>query len=327
MLPVSADLADVEPVLNRRWEAGICTVPASVGPALRRRRLASELRQLRERAGLTLAEVAQELEWSAAKISRIENAHVSVLPRDVRFLLGIYGTADSSDRDRLVALARESRQKPWWHRYGVSAVPIRSQAFAALEAEAAVSYSYHPELVPALLQTPAYHHAVQQATLSVPDGEDGNEMAALLRARQDRRAATGTPHLHAILSETVIRRPAGGSAVMAAQLDHLAGAAALGGVTVQVLPFAAGAHPALDAPLTLMTFPDPDDPDIACTGPHGALCLDADADVQHYRHAFTGLKNMALTATDSLALITQATAEFARQPAAAPRHGAAHAAR
>jgi transcriptional regulator with XRE-family HTH domain len=299
-------------------------LPAPGGPAVRRRRLAGELRQLREDAGLTLAEVARELEWSAAKISRIENAQVSVLPRDVKFLLGIYGAADCSNRDRLVALARESRQKPWWHRYGVSAVPAWSRLFAALEAEAAVQRSYHPELVPDLLQTTGYHQAVQQAALP---GPDSGQLAGLLRARQDRYAATGTPDLHAILSEAVLRRLACGPVVMGAQLDHLARAAARPGITVQVLPFTAGQHPAMDTPFTLLTFPDLDDPDLACTGPHSALCLDNTPDVQHYQHAFTCLQDMALSPQASLTLITEAVA-WPASPTTVPADtpvGAAHA--
>jgi transcriptional regulator with XRE-family HTH domain len=290
------------------------TIRAQVGsPALTRRRLAAELRLRREQARLTINEVAVMLEWSCAKISRIENAKVSVLPRDVKFLLGIYGTRDGSDRDVLLDLARQSRERAWWHRYGVSAVPAWSRVYAELEAEVAVLCSYHTELVPALLQTPAYHDAVQNA--AGPPGTDSSQLSALLRARQARHAATGTPHLHAIVSEAVLRRPIGGPAVMAAQLDHLGQAAALPGTTVQVLPFAAGAHPALDTPFALMTFPDPADPEIACTGPHNDLCLDAKADVQHYQHAFARLQHIALTPPASLALITRAAAN---QPANLP---------
>src|ERR1700687_6062057 len=98
-------------------------MPAHSSPTVKRRRLAAELRSYRDRAGLTIDEVAERLEWSTAKISRIENARVSVLPRDVKFLLGVYGIADTDDAwDVLISLARESRQKGWWQQYG-EAVP------------------------------------------------------------------------------------------------------------------------------------------------------------------------------------------------------------
>jgi hypothetical protein len=283
-------------------------VPAAGGPAIGRRRLAGELRQLREDAGLTIAQAAAQLEWSGAKISRIENAQVSVLPRDVKFLLGIYG-GDDDARELMLGLARQTREKAWWHRYGVTAIPAWSRVYADLEAEAALLCSYHPELIPPLLQTPDYHDAAQAA--ADPDGPDSGQLAALFRARQARHAATATPRLHAIVSEAVLCRSIGGPSVMAAQLTRLSQAAALPGITVQVLPFAAGAHPALDAPFALMEFADPADPAVACTGPHGALCLDTAADVQHYQQAFARLRDMALTPAQSLARITRAAASHA----------------
>lgn len=188
------------------------------------------MRQLREKARLTLTEVAERLEWSSAKIGRIENAHVSVLPRDVKFLLGVYGAAGNGDRERLLALAREARQKAWWHCYDVTAVPAWLRPYVALEADAAVLSSYHPELVPALFQTPGYHSAIQQGMVPGPD-DDGDQMAALLGARQDRLAADGTPHVHAIVGEAVLRRQVGGPAVMADQLARLAEAAGKPGNT------------------------------------------------------------------------------------------------
>ena len=91
-------------------------------PTVRRRRLASELRRLREAARLTCDDVAARLECSASKISRIETGRVLVSPRDVRDLLTIYGVPDDQ-HDSLIQLARQSRQKGWWHAYGDSVQP------------------------------------------------------------------------------------------------------------------------------------------------------------------------------------------------------------
>lgn len=279
-------------------------------PAVRRRRLAAELRQLRLNAGLTIDEVAGKLEWSSAKISRIENALVSVLPRDVKFLLGIYGMVDNADRERLLTLSQESRQKAWWHRYDLTAVPAWLRTYADMEAEAAILFSYHPELVPDLFQSSGYRSALLQAALPGPADQDSDQVTTLLLARQERLAVIGTPRLHAIVGEAVLRREVGGPATMADQLDRLAHAMREPGITVQVLPFASGAHPAMDSPFGVMTFPDPADPDIACTGRHGALCLDTDADVQHCQQTFAQLRNMALPPDTSLTLITRAAAEL-----------------
>lgn len=286
------------------------TAPVQVmgGPAVQRRRLAAELRQLRERSGLTMTEAAAQLEWSSAKISRIENALVSVLPRDAKLLAGLYGVHGIDDRERLVVLARQTRQRPWWHNFGL-AVPVWFQPYAALEAEAVVLASYHCELLPDLLQTPDYHQAVSPDPPGLDDQETA-QLAALLPARQHRHAATGNPRLHAIISETVLRRPVGGHGVMAAQFARLAQASQEPAITIQVLPFAVGAHPAMDTPFTLLAFPDPDDPDIAYPGPHPGACLDANAAVQRYQRAFSRLREMALSAQDSRDLITQAAGEL-----------------
>src|ERR1022692_785853 len=95
------------------------SMPARSSPTVKRRRLAAELRKAREQAGLTIEEVADRLEWSSAKISRIENARVSVLPRDVKFLLSTYGLTDREEAwEPMLTLAREGRQKGWWQQYG-----------------------------------------------------------------------------------------------------------------------------------------------------------------------------------------------------------------
>src|SRR6204780_5987468 len=91
-------------------------------PTVRRRRLALELRRLRESAKLTCEEVAERLECSASKISRVETGRVSVSPRDVRDMLEISATPPDQ-RDSLVQLARDSRQKGWWHASGDSVQP------------------------------------------------------------------------------------------------------------------------------------------------------------------------------------------------------------
>src|SRR6266496_3315388 len=137
-------------------------MPARSSPTVKRRRLAAELRRYREQAGLTIEDVAERLEWSSAKISRIENARVSVLPRDVKFLLGVYGSAEGEERELLLTLARESRQKGWWHQYG-DAIPESFEIYVGLEAEAATLRNYESEFVPGLLQTEDYARAVHRA--------------------------------------------------------------------------------------------------------------------------------------------------------------------
>src|SRR6266508_1823338 len=121
-------------------------------PTVRRRRLGFELRKLREDAGLTLDEVGARLEWSGAKVSRIENARVRVTPRDVRDLLDLYGITDETRRSNLILLTREARQRAWWEDYR-DAVQPGTQTYFGLEAEASTLHAFDAQVANGLLQT------------------------------------------------------------------------------------------------------------------------------------------------------------------------------
>src|SRR3712207_5484783 len=120
-------------------------VSTDEGPTLRRRRLGSELKRCRERAGLTQENVSRHFEWHAAKVTRIETARVAVTPRDVRDLLSLYGVEDEQYREALMELARSSRQKTWWTDYRDI---MRPGNFVGLEAEAASLRAWEPIIVP-----------------------------------------------------------------------------------------------------------------------------------------------------------------------------------
>src|SRR5260370_42418431 len=178
-------------------------------PTVKRRRLAAELRHYRDAAGLTIDDVAERLEWSTAKISRIENARVSVLPRDVKFLLGVYGRSEGDQAwDVLLTLARESRQKGWWHQYG-DAIPDWFEVYVGLEAEAANVSSYHAEFIPGLIQTKDYARAVHKAALITATDDEIEQLVSVRMARQELLASTDALQVWLELNETVLR-PLGG---------------------------------------------------------------------------------------------------------------------
>jgi transcriptional regulator with XRE-family HTH domain len=232
-------------------------VPAA-SPTVRRRRLALELRRLREAAGMTIEHVAKSLECSDSKISRIETARVRATPRDVRDLLALYGVTGTRQAG-LIQLAREARQTGWWHQaYGD--LPVR--ALVGLE-DAAASISYYvQQLVPGLLQTEDYARAVLRAIRLDLGPAEVERRVGLRMARQSLLTRDEPPELWAVIDEAVLRRVVGGQEVMRQQLKRLAEAAARPNVTLQVLPFTAGEHAGMDGPFTILGFPDPADPDV-----------------------------------------------------------------
>jgi transcriptional regulator with XRE-family HTH domain len=287
-------------------------LPARSSPTVKRRRLAAELRKAREQAELTIEEVAERLEWSSAKISRIENARVSVLPRDVKFLLSTYGLTDRDEIwDPLLGLARESRQKGWWHQHG-DAIRDWFEVYVGLEAEAATMSSYHTEFMHGLLQTKDYARAVHRASLPTATDDEIEQLVNVRMERQDVLTSSDGLHLWFILNEAVLRRVVGGHAIMREQLARLAQASLLPNITLQVMPFSGGAHASMDGSFSILGFPDPADPNIVYIEYQtGALYLEKREEVDRYKLIFDHLRAQALPVDASRALIRRSSDEMA----------------
>ena len=271
---------------------------------VRRRRLAAELRRLREAADLTCDEVAARLDCSASKISRIETGRVSVSPRDVRDMLAIYGVT-GDQRDSLVQLARESRQKGWWQGYADSVEPHLA-TYLGMESEAAQIRQYNVARIPPLLQTKGYASAVISAGRAGAGRYPGtpDRMVEMLMEHQ-RLAAASPPRMWVVLDEAALRRQVGGRDVMREQIEHLIELSSLPTMFIQFIPFSSGAYVAMDLPFVVLSFPDPADPDIACIGYQtGVLWIEDLAEVDRYNLFFQHLQATALSIDDSAALMT-----------------------
>jgi transcriptional regulator with XRE-family HTH domain len=211
-------------------------------PTVRRRRLAAELRRLRERADLTGDDVAEQLKWSASKISRIETAKTGAKISDVRRLLDLYGVGDSH-RDELIALAREAERKGWWEAYSDSLLEEYA-AFVGLEAEAESVFEWETQVIPGLFQTEAYAREQMRAVQpieTIPPGqmEDRIETRML---RQQVLTRDRPLELSVVIDESVLLRRYGDDAVMRSQLKQLAELSRLPNVTLRVLRLD-GHHP------------------------------------------------------------------------------------
>jgi transcriptional regulator with XRE-family HTH domain len=271
-------------------------------PTVRQRRLAQALRELRHEAGLTQDAVAARMGWHSSKLFRLENARS---PRvdwlDVRELMDLYGVT-SPHREALIQLARDARMMGWWTPYR----DVFTGSYVALEDEASVMRLYYPELIPGLLQTEHYARAVIRAVRPGYDEESVERRVMARLARQkallDREAP---PELICVLNEAVLRRQVGEAHVRAGQLRALADTAERPHLTIQVLPFSAGAHAGLEGGFVLIEFPSEQDPDVVYVeGIMGDLYLESVEEVKRYQSAFERIRTIALGPQETLTFIS-----------------------
>lgn len=265
------------------------------GLTIGQRRLARELRRLRAEAKLTIDQVAEKLELSPSTISRIETAQVGVRIRDLRGLLDIYQVS-GEQRDELLQIARDRRQQPWWRAYDLPNVPL-----AGYEAEAASISQYSSMLIPGLLQTKDYALEVLRAIRVEAKPDDIEPRLQFRMKRQALLTKERPPRYWVILDEAVLRRTVGGPQVMHAQLKRLIDVAALPSVTLQVLPYTAGAHAGMDGEFTILRYRKPADPDVVYvenTG--GDLYIEDLVVTRRYNLIFDHLRATALDPAKSL---------------------------
>jgi transcriptional regulator with XRE-family HTH domain len=274
-------------------------------PTIRRRRLGAELRRHREAASVTIEGVAEQLECSASKVSRIETGHTSATPRDVRDMLRIYGVV-GTESDELVQIAREARQKGWWHPYST----VLTGAYVGLEAAAGSVRAYEQQVVPGLLQTEDYAKAMIRAARPDITVEEVNQRVRVRLGRQSLLSQDDPIDLWVVLDEAVVSRPVGGDAVMRAQLARLVEASDLPNVTLQILPFEVGAHAGMDGTFSILDFPEPGDPDVVyAENATGGLFLEKDDELQKYIFIFDHIRAAAMRPEESVALIAKLAEE------------------
>jgi transcriptional regulator with XRE-family HTH domain len=268
-----------------------------------RRKLGIELRRLREAVKMTADEAAEQLELSASTISRSETGKVNVHPRDVDAMLRIYGVTDERKREALLALARKSRERGWWHAYR-NALQPDVVSFISVEDGANQIRCFQTMLVPGLLQTEDYTRAVA-AIFPRPEPPEIVERQVEIRQRRQEilRRGDAVP-LHVILDESALRRPIGGAKAMRSQLDHILELAELPNVTVQISPYEAGAHAGLGGPFTLFGFAEPMDLAIVhVENQRNFFLIEDEDDIRHYEIVFQRVHKSALPVPESLALV------------------------
>jgi DNA-binding XRE family transcriptional regulator len=281
---------------------------SDLGSTVPRRQMGRLMRQLREQAGVSLMAAAQELEFSRARMYRIENGEVPVRKHDVIAMCTVYG-APAEMTEVLIGLAQESKSKGWWHAYG-DVVPAWFELYVGMEQAAGRLRSFAPSVIPGLLQTREYAEGVFREWIG--DDDDAVESAVAVRLERQsllRRSRPAAPRLDVILDEGVLRRSVDDRLGMQKQLAHLVNVSTRPNVSVRVIPFAAGPHKAASSgQFTILSFPavgtaSPEPTTIYCESLTGALYLDKLTEVEAYESIWSALEAIALSQADSDDLI------------------------
>jgi transcriptional regulator with XRE-family HTH domain len=285
------------------------TLPGS--PTVRRRRLASELRQIRESKGKSGDAVAAALRWSPSKISRYERARTGLKPREVERLLDYYQVTGSR-RALLLELAKDAAHRGWWEEYA-GGLSEDYQQFIGLEHEATEIDIYHVGVVAGLLQTEAYARHIIRSYSRVEPIAPGM-VERLVRVRMQRQRVLErrpAPQLSVVLDESVLGRRVGDAAVMYEQLQRLARDAERPNLSIRILPLD-GQHTVFSESFVIFRFGQDDAAmlqDVVSTEHmRNDFSLEGERETYLHRIAFQMLADAALDAASSRDLILK-TAE------------------
>ncbi|WP_240812521.1 helix-turn-helix transcriptional regulator [Streptomyces sp. DASNCL29] len=289
------------------------TVVVVQRPTVRRRVLGANLRRLRTERGLHLEHAAEALSCDPSKISRIEKAESGIRQVDLKLLLDLYGIKDSAEREGWLVLARESRKRRWW-RDLEDRLPNDFLDQVGLEEDVSYVHGFEPGVIHGLLQTQPYAEAV------ICGGEPGplsDERQARVQVRMERqKAITRSANPLAawmILGEAALRQEYGGPEVLREQLRHLMEVTELPNVTLQVLPFSAGAYLGGPYPFMIYRFPEPSEMEVVVLENHTAQSyLETPRDTGYYGDIFNHLRAAALDPIESQSLIRDIAAQLRR---------------
>jgi len=255
--------------------------PRAAGPTVQRLMLGGHLRRLREEAGMTTERAAASIRGSHSKISRMEHGRVGFKERDIADLLTLYGVGEGAEREALLKLAKEANTPGWWQGYA-DILPHWVEPYFGLEAAASFIREYELQFVPGLLQIEEYARAVIRLG-NLPSEDEVDRRTKARMSRQEILHREDSPTVWAVLDEGALRRVIGGRKVMRTQLLHLIDMCDHPAVTLQILPFSAGAHRAMGGPFTILRYTEPDLRDVVYIEQlTSALYLDKPTEVDAY---------------------------------------------
>ncbi|WP_405662840.1 helix-turn-helix domain-containing protein [Streptomyces sp. NBC_00079] len=280
----------------------------SSAPTVLRMILGRRLQERRQGAGVSLEDAARALRVTSLTIRRLEKAEVALKPLYVEKLLETYG-ADQQEIEEFVALAERANEPGWWHMYR-DVLPSWFSGYVSLESGATTLRTYEPHYVTGLLQTHAYARAVLRGGLPNGSEEDLERRVDLRLRRQGLLDRSDAPTLWVVMEEAVLHRVVSSPEVMREQIDRLLEVSELEHVSVDVVPFAAGAHVGACAPFTYFRFEERELPDIVYSEIlSGAMYLDQRSDVAAHLEAHNRMSLLTSDA-DSRGLLNRMRKEY-----------------
>ncbi|MDQ0989452.1 helix-turn-helix transcriptional regulator [Streptomyces sp. V3I7] len=277
-------------------------------PTVLRMILGRRLQDMRRDAGASLEDAAKALRVKTLTIRRLEKAEVALKPLYVEKLLETYG-ADRQVIDEFVDLAEQANEPGWWHSYR-DAVPSWFTAYVSLETSAKTLRTYEPQYVTGLLQTPDYARAVLRGGLPNGSEEELARRVELRLRRQSLLEREDAPTLWVVMEEAVLHREVGSPDVMREQIERLLDVSELAHVSLDVVPFAAGAHFGACAPFTYFRFEEPELPDIVYSELLSAsVYLDQRPDVVAHLEAHSRMA-LLTSSEDSRVLLNRMRKEY-----------------
>jgi len=277
-------------------------VARASGPTIARWQLGRELHRLREAAGVTHKEIAEELGCSESKIYKIESGDVGVSRSDVIVMLNRYGVQEARARQTALDLQKQGKERGWWAKFGQ--LPNPYSMYIGLESAATAVRNFELAAVPGLLQTESYAQAIfKQQGLTESPAERQKRLQVRM-ARQTCLIEEPLLQLWTIIDEGVLHRQVGGPEVQREQLRHLVEMSRQDNIDIQVLPFTEGAHPGMLGSVAILEFPEEVHTPVAYVESFaGDVYLEKEEDMRRVTLAYTHLHSSALSATKSRELI------------------------
>jgi transcriptional regulator with XRE-family HTH domain len=279
-------------------------------PVVQRRRLRTELRRARLDADLTQEQVAAAMDWSLSKLIRIENGTVGISTNDLKAILAHYKITDDGRTAEMLALSRGARERSWWSAYR-DASPRLIQLIE-YESASFIIRNFQPMLIPGLLQTGEYA-ATMIRNLDPQATDQVVNLAVEMRTkRQLLLQQPETPLMFFIVDEAAVRRLVGGQQAMRRQIQRLLDESDKPTVTIEIVPFSAGAHPGMQGPFMLFEFPDAADDDaLYLEGPSESRWnRDDPEEILSFRERFEVLRGLSLGPQGSRDLLSRLLGEL-----------------